>query len=432
MRWYDLIILFLTCFVTIYFHVKCYDEITERISFKFSIKNIFLILILALIISLNNIFNLGSSKAFVSFVSLIFLDYIIFKDSFSKSIIYGAICYAVMFAFEMMLSILLLYLNFVDISSLMQNVFIQSLFSLLVTILPYFIVKINFVKKITKRLYKMFDKPYFLVFLLIIFISSIMFVGFEYAKDFSVYGYVTNLLILISVTFLIIFNFYNKYKNNLEMRKTEVLLNFMTQYEKTIDDDRINRHEMLNNLLILKSFKNKNSKEYSEILDELISNYDKRGAGYKNIYKLPTGLKGIIYYKLNDSINKKIKFNINISKQVSNKLELLEKKQYVLVCKLVGIVLDNALEACGLSKEKILNFDIYKENNKIIISVENSCNSLIDITKIKEKNYSTKGKNRGLGLYIANDIVKDHDNIDLVHEINGKFFLSKIILNNLK
>ena len=51
----------------------------------------------------------------------------------------------------------------------------------------------------------------------------------------------------------------------------------MSKYEKIIDEERINRHEMLNNLLMLKSFKNKNSKKYDDTINEIIKLYEKNG-----------------------------------------------------------------------------------------------------------------------------------------------------------
>ena len=44
----------------------------------------------------------------------------------------------------------------------------------------------------------------------------------------------------------------------------------MKEYEMVIDKERIDRHEMVNNLLVLKSIKNKNSKSYNKILYDIL------------------------------------------------------------------------------------------------------------------------------------------------------------------
>ena len=62
----------------------------------------------------------------------------------------------------------------------------------------------------------------------------------------------------------------------------------------------------------------------------------------------------------------------------------------------------------------------------IIIIISNSFNGSIDIKKIKEKNYSSKGKNRGLGLYIVNNLIKNTTNIYLNQYIENDIFNSKL------
>lgn len=179
---------------------------------------------------------------------------------------------------------------------------------------------------------------------------------------------------------------------------------------------------MLNNLIILKSFKNKNSKEYNKVLDDLIVTYDNNSdACVKNISKLPTGLKGILYYKVNDMRKKGINLNINISKRVSSPLEKLPADEYVILSKILGIVMDNALEASLKSEEKIIIIEVFEEAGNVIISIENTYSIKVNINDLKKKNFSTKGKNRGLGLYIANMLLKKSKHITMEQKAEELF-----------
>ena len=50
----------------------------------------------------------------------------------------------------------------------------------------------------------------------------------------------------------------------------------MSDYELILYKTRENRHEMVNNLLVLKGEKNKNSKKYNDILNGIIEQYDNK------------------------------------------------------------------------------------------------------------------------------------------------------------
>ena len=207
--------------------------------------------------------------------------------------------------------------------------------------------------------------------------------------------------------------------------KEEILLDFMKKYEYIIDRDRVNRHEWLNNLLILKSVKNKSDSEYNEVLDKFIKMYQANETGFvRNIYNLPSGLKGIIYYKIYDMKKSNIEVVTNISTSAVTKLDDINPELFVKTCKIIGILLDNSLESAIVSKEKQIVIDIYEENKEIYFYLENTIKEKVDLTKINHKNYSTKGKNRGLGLHLVEKIIKEQPNLKLIQKQENNKFIS--------
>ena len=112
-------------------------------------------------------------------------------------------------------------------------------------------------------------------------------------------------------------------------------------------------------------------------------------------------------------------------------LEKIDNKTYTMICKIVGIVFDNAIEATLSSKKKQLLFDVYEENNDIIIDIEISFNNTVYIEKISNKNYSTKGKNRGLGLYIVKKMINSNKKLSLEQKIDKDIFITKLCIKNL-
>ena len=203
----------------------------------------------------------------------------------------------------------------------------------------------------------------------------------------------------------------------------------MSKYEKIIDEERINRHEMLNNLLMLKSFKNKNTKKYDDTINDIIKLYEKNGKEtIRNVSNLPSGLKGVLYYKIEDMKHYDINVNINISKRAKSLLDIIETKEYVSLCKIFGIVLDNACDAAKESNDKFVFIEIYEINSTIHINIENSFKNKIDINKLNDQYYSTKGKGRGLGLFLANKLIKESESLDMVQRVENNMFVTEICI----
>lgn len=124
-------------------------------------------------------------------------------------------------------------------------------------------------------------------------------------------------------------------------------------------------------------------------------------------------LYGVILNKYKIAEKNNIKMNIDILANI----EKFNDKSYIL-SRMLGILLDNALEATSECKEKVINVQFLKEENKNrdVIIIENTyTNTDVDTNKIFEKNYTTKKDkgNSGLGLWKIRDILRKNNNLDL-------------------
>ena len=93
--------------------------------------------------------------------------------------------------------------------------------------------------------------------------------------------------------------------------------------------------------------------------------------------------------------------NINMNIDIMVSLDKFKEKSYVL-SRMIGILLDNAIEATSECEEKIVNVQFVKEEgkNRNLIIIENTYNNKnVDTNKIFEKNFTTKEGNSGLGLW---------------------------------
>lgn len=97
--------------------------------------------------------------------------------------------------------------------------------------------------------------------------------------------------------------------------------------------------------------------------------------------------------------------------------------------RILGIFLDNSIEAASNSAQKNINILIYKDsmNHFDSISIENSCDgSSINTSKIFKKDFSTKPKNTGLGLWKVKKILKHYDNVKLNTSVKKDMFKQQL------
>lgn len=132
-------------------------------------------------------------------------------------------------------------------------------------------------------------------------------------------------------------------------------------------------------------------------------------------------------------INNKIKLaeqsGVELRVQVYIDLNSLNVSSYDL-CRMLGILLDNAIEAsCGCD-EKIITIKFLKDkfNNRNLIIIENPYkNYLIDVKKIYQKGFSSKKDkvSHGLGLWKIKQILKKNKNLQ-IYTSRGKLFKQQL------
>lgn len=95
--------------------------------------------------------------------------------------------------------------------------------------------------------------------------------------------------------------------------------------------------------------------------------------------------------------------------------------------RILGILLDNAIEAASECENKIIHVSFRKEQNRrrLLVVIDNTYkNKDINVDKIYEKDFSTKSKttNSGLGLWEVRQILKKNNNLNLYTTKSEEFF----------
>ena len=101
--------------------------------------------------------------------------------------------------------------------------------------------------------------------------------------------------------------------------------------------------------------------------------------------------------------------------------------------RILGILMDNAIEAASECDNKLINVVIrndVKQHRQLLI-IENTYKEKdINLDKISEKGYSTKPNNTGLGLWEVDRIIKKHKNLARFTSKNEEFFKQQIEIYN--
>lgn len=131
------------------------------------------------------------------------------------------------------------------------------------------------------------------------------------------------------------------------------------------------------------------------------------------------------YYKANENdIVMNIESFLNLT-EIEDNMKIYE------FVRMFGILLDNAIEAAKECDKKEINVYFRKELNRhrLLVIVENTYkNKDVNIDKIFEKNYTSKGdkENHGLGLYEVRKILSRNNNLNLFTTKNSEYFKQQL------
>lgn len=217
--------------------------------------------------------------------------------------------------------------------------------------------------------------------------------------------------------FLVILIYLNKYNKKFENEvadniKPENLRYSKDDYITTIND--IGKYIECEDFNSLKNFYNKSMCEYKEFNQSQLLNPE-------------TINESAIYNIVCSKFYLAKKENIKVELEIKMNFTKINIKPYELA-KILGILLDNAIEATRKCEEKNIFLSFLADKNKDIVKISNTYDNTkqIDINKIFIKGYSTKQKNTGLGLWEIKQILLKHNNLDLYTNKEGNLFVQEL------
>ena len=140
-----------------------------------------------------------------------------------------------------------------------------------------------------------------------------------------------------------------------------------------------------------------------------------------------------IYSLLNNKYFKATNLGISFEIEFFLNLNELDINMYQF-SRILGILLDNAIEEAEKCSEKIVRISFIRENknNRSVITIKNTySNKDVDIEKIFEKGLSGKENHSGIGLWEVKKYVTSSKNLDLYTNKDEKYFKQELSIYDL-
>lgn len=237
-------------------------------------------------------------------------------------------------------------------------------------------------------------------------------------------GFIAYFIILMFICFNLIFSAKKEVKFKSKQIQFEQLQEYTNNLENLYMDMRKFRHDYIN---ILSSISGFLQDDDIKGLEKYFNNhiYPLNSIMEKNNFKLGL-LKNIKIPEVKGLISAKLiraqELKLNVSIDIVEPIEHINMDVVDLV-RCLGILLDNAIEAAIKSDDKKVELGVIKKTSSIIVVVINSYNKDIPpIGKMFKEGFSTKGKNRGIGLSNLKNIINKSKDVFLDTYIeNGEF-----------
>ena len=318
-------------------------------------------------------------------------------------------------------SILTIMYQFLKINITARNMIIsQSITNISVILLIYFLNKkmaINFIDIIKKNIK---------IFIMVVLQCFMIFFLFQYINTttwLTSAEKVLILLLILSFILLVIFLSVDIFKQFKKTEEDKLKSRYNEVLEEYFEKIRADSHEYKNHLNAIYGILQVG--DYDQIKD-LVKGYIQNVSNEDHLIELSKIKNQLIRALIYSKISYATSIEINFKYYIKSSLESIGISDSELVI-IMSNILNNAIEASSESDDKYVELTLSKKDNKYDIVVKNSVsnNDYINISEMFNYGYSSKGDERGVGLYNVKTIVYNNGGEILV-DIGENIFTMEI------
>ncbi|EPR94540.1 histidine kinase [Streptococcus mitis 18/56] len=296
----------------------------------------------------------------------------------------------------------------------------------IVTIIRYFHLELNYFDK--DYLYPFLKKVFFALLLLHIvsFISDTV----STIKHLNSFGSILSSIVFISL--LLTFFAMNSHKEQMEkeialkQKKFEQkhLQNYTDEIVGLYNEIRGFRHDYAGMLVSMQmAIDSGNLQEIDRVYTEVLvkANHKLRSDKYtyfdlNNIED--SALRSLVAQSIVYARNNGVEFTLEVKDTITKlPIELLD------LVRIMSVLLNNAVEGSADSYKKQMEVAVIKMETETVIVIQNSCKmTMTPSGDLFALGFSTKGRNRGVGLNNVKELLDKYNNIILETEMEGSTF----------
>lgn len=228
---------------------------------------------------------------------------------------------------------------------------------------------------------------------------------------------VSSLILYFLFTLSMILIVLHTTRKNYEAQKKVEYLENLNEYTRNLEmvynNLRSFKHDYINIMASLAAYIDEKKYEeletffYEHILP-MQKNLTQRNDTLNNLLRVRLlELKSILYTKLLLAVNQDIEVNVDIPDEIDS-----VHMDPVDLTRMLGIYLDNAIEACLETEHPILNLHLGKMNQAVVFIISNTfIDKGLSVAQMHKKDVTTKGEGHGIGLHNVSEILNRYDNI---------------------
>ena len=410
--------------------VCCHRFLNKKLDFK-DVKFYGAILILSVLGTIITFCVPQYLKIFFTAISLFVVNYFFFCHDLGKTVLIVIMTEFILMICELIFVLLVTLLG--------QDMEYISNLSFGIVAINIGTMLLSFLCLRVKCLYKIFD---YLVKtfnnmrnsnLIIYFIFTIVLISLFMVMS---YMQIPSLVLLICNTVLTIFylailfklaNAQEKFRK--VNSKYETSIGSLKEYEDIMDRYRVANHENKNELLTIRNMVKEKDKATANYIDKLVGNKikDNDNILYKTS-KIPEGgLRATIYAKLCKMDEMGINYILDIANDVRTvDLINLGDDTMLNICKIIGVFLDNAIEAVETLTKKEVTIELFIMDNDLCIDISNNYSGNLKLDEISAMRSTTKGEGHGYGLVLVTEILKKDKRLKNEKSVNRESFTQKL------
>jgi len=238
--------------------------------------------------------------------------------------------------------------------------------------------------------------------------------------------YLALLAISIFVVLYLAFKQYKVKQREQEIRNFE---SYVASLEQINQDMRKFKHDYINILATLRIYIDEKNYDglHTYFYDHILEANHQEQLNQQAMMMLNNlkinSLKGLLTTKILQAQSHHVPFYIEIAEEITE-----IPVDPIVLNRMVGILLDNAIEAAREIENGEVRVAFIHMNDSILLVVSNTFDEKtnIKVHEIFNEGFSTKGENRGLGLANLRQMKNDLQNVSLNTKISPPYFIQEI------